>query len=55
MDWVRNHFVDSAYETPLFTTDVESELIYERNYRSLELQYAKLVEGAEAELKIKKT
>lgn len=55
MDWVRNPFINSAYETALFTTDEESELVDVRNDRSLKLQYAKLAEDAEAESKIKKT
>lgn len=55
MDWVRNPFIDSAYETALFTTDEESELIDVRNDRGLKLQYCKLAEDAEAESKLKKT
>jgi len=31
MDWVRNPFINSAYETALFTTDQESELIDIKN------------------------
>jgi len=40
MDWVRNPFIDSAYETALFTTDEESELIDIKNDRGLKLQYS---------------
>jgi hypothetical protein len=44
MDWVRNPFIDSAYETALFTTDEKSKLIDIKNDRGLKLQYSKLVE-----------
>lgn len=54
MDWVRNPFIDSAYETALFTTDEESELIDIKNDRGLKLQYSKLVEDIARESKLKK-
>ncbi|KAE9530060.1 hypothetical protein AGLY_011522 [Aphis glycines] len=54
MDWVRNPFIDSAYETALFTTDEESELIDIKNDRGLKLQYSKLVEDIAKESKLKK-
>ncbi|KAL4122684.1 hypothetical protein QTP88_014969 [Uroleucon formosanum] len=53
-DWVRNPFIDSAYETTLFTTDEESELIDIKNDRGLKLQYSKLVEDIARESKLKK-
>lgn len=54
MDWVRNPFIDSAYESALFTTDEESELIDIKNDRGLKLQYSKLVEDIARESKLKK-
>ncbi|KAL4153936.1 hypothetical protein QTP88_001769 [Uroleucon formosanum] len=54
MDWVRNPFIDSAYETALFTTDEESELIDIKNDRGLKIQYSKLVEDVARESKLKK-
>ncbi|KAL4107274.1 hypothetical protein QTP88_017647 [Uroleucon formosanum] len=54
MDWVRNPFIYSAYETVLFTTDEESELIDIKNDRGLKLQYSKLVEDIARESKLKK-
>jgi len=54
MDWVRNPFIDSAYETELFTIDEESELIDIKNDRGLKLQYSKLVEDIARESKLKK-
>jgi len=54
MYWVRNPFIDSAYETALFTTDEESELIDIKNDRGLKLQYSKLVEDIARESKLKK-
>lgn len=47
--------LDFAYETALFTIDEESELTNIRNDYGLKLQYFKLVEDVEAELKLKKT
>lgn len=55
LDWVRNPFIETAYNTAVFTTDEESELIDLKNDRGLKLQYSKLVEDAEAESKLKKT
>jgi hypothetical protein len=55
MDWVRNSFIDSAYETALFTTDEESELIDIKNDRGLKLQYSKLVEDTAREQTYKKS
>ncbi|KAF0749677.1 zinc finger BED domain-containing protein 5-like [Aphis craccivora] len=54
LDWVKNPFIDSAYETALFTTDKESELIDIKNDRGLKLQYSKLVEDIARESKLKK-
>jgi len=54
MGWVRNAFIDSAYETALFTTVEESELIDIKNDRGLKLQYYKLVEDTARESKLKK-
>lgn len=54
IDWVRNPFVDSAYETASFTTNEESELIDIKNDRGLKLQYSKLVDDTEKESKLKK-
>jgi len=54
MDWVRNPFIDSAYETALFTTNEESELIDIKNDRGLKLQYSKLVKDTAKESKLKK-
>jgi len=38
MDWVKNPFIDSAYETALLTTYEESELTDIKNDRGLKLQ-----------------
>jgi hypothetical protein len=54
MDLVRNPFIDSAYETALFTTDEESELINIKNDHGLKLQYSKLVEDTARKSKLKK-
>lgn len=53
-DWVRYPFIDSAYETAIFTTEEECEFIDIKNYRGLKLQYSKLVEVTETESKLKK-
>lgn len=53
MNWVRNHFIDSAYGSHWL--DEKSELIDFRNDCSLKLYYAKLAEDAVAKSKIKKT
>uniref|UniRef100_A0A6P7G1Y5 SCAN domain-containing protein 3-like n=1 Tax=Diabrotica virgifera virgifera TaxID=50390 RepID=A0A6P7G1Y5_DIAVI len=55
MDWVRNPYIESAYDTALFTTDEEGELInIKKNDRGLKLKYSKLVEEAEAQSKLRK-
>ncbi|XP_072384647.1 zinc finger BED domain-containing protein 5-like [Diabrotica undecimpunctata] len=55
MDWVRNPFIESAYDTALFTTDKEGELIDIKNDRGLKLKYSKLVEEAEAQSKLSRS
>ncbi len=54
MDWVRNSYVELAYDTALFTTDEEGELIDIKNDRGLKLKYSKLVEEGKAQSKLKK-
>jgi len=36
MNWVRNSFIESAYESILFTTNEQNEFIDIKNYRSTE-------------------
>lgn len=55
IDWVRNPFNNSVYESTSLTTDEESELINIRNNCGLELQYSKSVEDSEMEAKTNKT
>jgi hypothetical protein len=44
MDWVRDPFIECAYESAVLNNDEESELIDIRNDRGLKLQYGKRVE-----------
>lgn len=53
MDWVRNPFVDSAYQSAMLNTQQEDELIDIRNDRGLKLQYSKIAEATEKQMKTK--